>query len=80
MTRKQLWRTTCASLALASMAFNTVAVAAEPALTLATSKGSVGEQFAQLPASEVKLTATQKIALIKQKIRLRAVPGKSQLR
>jgi phospholipase C len=69
MTRKQLWKTTCASLALASMAFNTVAVAAEPALTLATSTGSVGEQYAQLPRNEARLTAEAKVALIRQKIK-----------
>jgi phospholipase C len=51
------------------MAFNTVAVAAEPALTLATSNGTIGAQYALLPKSEAKLTADQKIALIRQNIK-----------
>jgi phospholipase C len=69
MTRKQLWKSTCASLAMAAMTFNTVAVAAEPALTLATSTGSLGEQFANLKSNEAKLTNTQKLALIKANIK-----------
>jgi phospholipase C len=69
MTRKQLWKTTCASLAIASMTFNTMAVAAEPALTLATSTGTLGEQYANLKRNESPLTQTQKLALIKQNIK-----------
>ena len=69
MTRKQLWKSSCACLALAGMMCNTVAMAAEPALTLATSTGTLGEQFANLANNETKLTEAQKLALIRQNIK-----------
>ena len=69
MSRKQLWNSSCASLALIAMMSNTVAVAAEPALTLATSTGTIGEQFANLGSLETKLTEAQKLALIRQNIK-----------
>ena len=64
-----MWKSSCASMALAAMMFNTIAVAAEPALTLATSTGTIGEQFANLPNNETKLTETQKLALVRQNIK-----------
>ncbi len=69
MSRKQLWNSSCASLALVAMMSNTVAVAAEPALTLATSTGTIGEQYANLASLETKLTEAQKLALIRQNIK-----------
>jgi len=69
MTRKQFWKSGSASLALAGMLINTAAVAAEPALTLATSTGSVGEQYARIQKDETVLTAAKKLALLKSKIK-----------
>jgi phospholipase C len=69
MTRKQLWKSTCASLAMAAMAFNTAAIAAEPALTLATATGSLGAQYGRFPQQETKLTVQAKLQLLRQKIK-----------
>lgn len=68
MTRKQLWKTTSASLALVAMVFNTAAVA-EPAVTLATSTTSIGAQFARSPKDETSLTTAAKLALVQSKIK-----------
>jgi phospholipase C len=73
MTRKQLWKSTGASLAMASMTLNTLAAtascAAEPAITLATTTTSIGEQYANLKTNETKLTKEHKLALVRQKIK-----------
>jgi phospholipase C len=69
MTKKQFWKTTSASLALAGMLANTAAVAAEPALTLATSPDSLGQQFARVPTRQTKLTTAAKVALLQQKVK-----------
>jgi phospholipase C len=71
MTRKLLWKTTSASLAMIGMFANTVAFAAplEPALTLATSTGSIGAQYARDVKLESKLSTAQKIALLRSKVK-----------
>ena len=74
MTRKQLWNTTSASMALMGMFANTAAVAAappihEPPLTLATSTGSLGAQYARDVHGQTKLTLAQKIAVVRQKVK-----------
>ncbi len=69
MNRKQFWKTTSATAALLGMLGNTVAVAAEPALTLATSPNSLGQQFARNPRAASKLTTANKVALLRQKIK-----------
>jgi phospholipase C len=69
MTRKQFFRGTGVSLAVASMAINTAAVAAEPTLTLATTLTSAGEQFARNEVTETKLTPAAKLALVQKKIK-----------
>jgi phospholipase C len=69
MTRKQMWKTTSASLALVGMMANTAAFAREPKLTLATSTASLGEQYAHNPKSETQLGTKAKIQLLRQKIK-----------
>ena len=39
MNRKQIWKATCASIAILGMLENTVAIAAEPVLTQAGATG-----------------------------------------
>jgi phospholipase C len=68
MTRKEIWKATSASLAMAAMVINTAA-AAEPALTLATTKTSIGEQYARISKDETKLTTAEKLKLLQSKIR-----------
>ena len=69
MNRKQFWKTTSATAALLGMLGNTAAVAAEPALTLATSPNSLGQQFARNPRTASKLSTAAKVALLQQKIK-----------
>jgi phospholipase C len=68
MTRKQFWKSTSASLAMAAMAIN-CAAAAEPTLTLATTTTSVGEQYARNLKTETKLTVTEKLTLLQRNIK-----------
>jgi phospholipase C len=71
MTRKQLWKTTCGSMAMLGMFANTAAYAAplEPAITLATSNNTLGAQYARILKDETKLSAAQKLALLRQKVK-----------
>ena len=69
MNRKQFWKVTSGTAALLGMLGKTVAVAAEPALTLATSLNSIGQQFARSPRTGSKLTTAAKVALLQQNIR-----------
>ena len=62
-------KTTSAALALLGMFANTVAVAREPALTLATSNGTLGAQYGRFPSDQTKLTVAQKIALLRTKVK-----------
>ncbi len=69
MTRRQLWKCTWVSASLTAMVSSMVAFAAEPALTLATSTGTQGGQYAYLPSKEAKLTEEQKLALLRHNIK-----------
>jgi phospholipase C len=72
MTRKQLWKTTSATMALLGMFANTAAFATppvEPPVTLATSNNTIGAQYARDLKTETKLTTQQKIALLRQKVK-----------
>jgi phospholipase C len=69
MSRKNFWKTTSASLALAGMFANTAAVAAEPVLTLATSSGTLGDQYARPISSMAHITNKAKLALLQKKIK-----------
>ena len=69
MTKKQFWKSTSASLALVSMLTNTIATAAEPNLTLATTTTSLGQQYARFPTGQTKLGQAQKIALLQSKVK-----------
>jgi phospholipase C len=69
MSRKQFWKTTSASLALVGMFGNTMAVAAEPALTVATSTDSLGEQYARFPSKQSPLSHAAKVSLLRSKIK-----------
>ena len=42
MSRKQIWKATCASIAMLGMLENTAAIAAEPVLTQALANGTAG--------------------------------------
>jgi phospholipase C len=69
MTRKQFWKTTSATLAMVGMFSNSIAIAAEPTLTLATSPDSLGQQFARAPNKQTKLTKAAKLSLMQSKIK-----------
>ena len=69
MSRKHAFKTTSATLALLGMLTNTVAVGAEPKLTLATSDDTLGAQYGRFPKDQTKLTLQQKIALLHTKVK-----------
>ncbi|MEJ0046675.1 MAG: alkaline phosphatase family protein [Rhodospirillales bacterium] len=69
MSQKQVLKTTSATLALIGMFANTVAVAKEPALTLATSTNTLGAQYGRFPAKQTDLSRAVKLALLRSKVK-----------
>ena len=69
MNRKQIWKATCASIAILGMLENTVALAAEPVLTQAGATGSAGAAIETVPASETALSTARKIDLLRKKVK-----------
>src|ERR1700677_2255755 len=69
MNRKQIWKETCASIAILGMLENTVAIAAEPVLTQAGATGSAGAAIETVPASETALSTARKIDLLRKKVK-----------
>jgi phospholipase C len=69
MTRRQLLNNSGAAVALVAMLANTAAVAAAPALTLATSTNTIGAQYARFPNKETHMTLQQKVALLRTKVK-----------
>jgi phospholipase C len=69
MSRKQIWKATCASIAVMGMLENAVAVAAEPILTQALSTTSQGASIETNPSTETHLDTARKIALLRSKVK-----------
>jgi phospholipase C len=69
MSRKQIWKATCAGIAMIGMMENTLAVAAEPVLTNATSTTSAGYAIETVPSQETPLSAAKKLKLLQQNIK-----------
>jgi phospholipase C len=69
MSRKQIWKATCASIAMLGMLENTAAIAAEPVLTQALANGTAGAAIQTVPATETPLGYAKKIALLRSKVK-----------
>jgi phospholipase C len=69
MSRKQIWKATCASIAVMAMLENVAAVAAEPILTQALSTTSQGAGIETNPSTETPLSTARKIALLRSKVK-----------
>jgi len=74
MNRKQIWKTSCAMLAMSAMlqnatAFATEATTSAPTLTLAGATGTAGAQIARDPALQTPLTQAAKLQLLRQQVK-----------
>ena len=69
MSRKQIWKATCASIAVLGMLENTVAIAAEPVLTQATSTGTAGAAIETVPTNETHISNARKLDLLRKNVK-----------
>ena len=74
MSRKQIWKTSCAALAVTAMLQNTTAFAVEvaassPTLTLAGATGTASAQYTRDPSAQTPLTQAAKLQLLRQQVK-----------
>ena len=69
MTRKQMWRTTCAFATTIGMLQPTMLMAATPELVTGPPSSAVVSKMIVPAASEPTLTVAQKVALLREKVK-----------